>query len=115
MVDGLGVGDVSAIVLRDRRMMSEDGMFVVIATVRKKTGELIGSPDIISRGFIYMKENKELIEQARSKIKKICIDKGPQYAADMNQLRNKLRDEMGKFLFKKTKRRPMVLPVVIEV
>lgn len=115
MVDGLGVGDVSSIVLRDRRMMSDDGMFVVIATVKRKTGELVGSPDIISRGFIYMKENKDLIEEARNLVKKICKDEGKEYAADPMQIKNKLRIGIGTFLFKKTRRRPMVLPVVIEV
>lgn len=115
MVDGLGVGDVSAIVLRDRQMMSKDGMFVVITTIKRKTGELVGSPDIISRGFVYMKESKALIEEARNLVKKICRDKGKEYASDPMEIKNNLRDGIGKFLYKKTERRPMVLPVVIEV
>ncbi len=115
MVDGLGVGDVSNVVLRDRQVMSEDGMFVIIATVSAQTGELVGSPDIISRGFVYMKGNKELIEQAREKVRDLCRDKNPKDAINSMYLKNKLRDEMGKFLFHKTERRPMVLPVVIEV
>lgn len=115
MVDGLGVGDVSNIVLRDRRMMSEDGMFVVITTIKRKTGELVGSPDIISRGFVYMKENKKLIDDSRALVRKICQDKGKDYAADPMEIKNKLRDGIGQFLYKKTKRRPMILPVVIEV
>jgi ribonuclease J len=115
MVDGLGVGDVSNIVLRDRMMMAEDGMFVVISTVRRKTGELVGSPDIISRGFVYLKENKKLIEEARRLVKKICIDKNPDRPAEPNEIKNKLREQVGQFLYKKTKRRPMILPVVIEV
>ncbi len=115
MVDGLGVGDISNIVLRDRRQMSEDGMFVVIATISRKTGELIGSPDIISRGFIYMKESRELVENARSLVRKIIKDKNPKCPSDPNNIKNRLRNEVGSFLFKKTKRRPMVLPVVIEI
>ncbi len=115
MVDGLGVGDISSIVLRDRKLMAEDGMFVVIATVKRETGELIGSPDIISRGFVYMKESRELIEEARTLVKTVCRDKGPEHAADPMEIKNKLRENLGKFLYKKTKRRPMVLPVVIEV
>lgn len=115
MVDGLGVGDVSNIVLRDRQVLADDGMFVVIATIDAKTGALVGSPDIISRGFVYMKESKSLIEEARSRVKKICYDKNPKSAADANEIKNKIRDEIGKFLFLKTKRRPMILPVVIEV
>jgi len=114
MVDGLGVGDVSSIVLRDRQMMSEDGMFVVIAMVKKNNGELVGSPDIISRGFVHMKENKKLIEEARIFTKKIIASK-PGQTFDPMFLKNKLRDEIGEFLYKKTKRRPMILPVVIEV
>lgn len=115
MVDGLGVGDVSDIVLRDRRMMAEDGMFVVIATISKQTGELIGSPDLISRGFVYMKENKVLIEDTRQRVRNILRDKHPESGAFADHLKDKIRREIGQFLFKKTKRRPMVLPVIIEV
>lgn len=115
MVDGLGVGDVSNIVLRDRKLMAEDGMFVVVATVKRKTGELVGSPDIISRGFVYMKESRELIEEARGLVKKVCADTNPKFAADPMEIKNKVRESIGKFLYKKTKRRPMVLPVIIEV
>jgi len=115
MVDGLGVGDVSHIVLRDRRTMAADGMLVVIATVENKTGKLINNPDIISRGFIYMKENKELVEEIRNEVKIILKDKDPRSAANNTYLKNKLRDEIGKFLFKKTHRRPMILPVIISV
>lgn len=115
MVDGLGVGDVSQVVLRDRKMMAEDGMIVIIATVEGKTGYLIGSPDIISRGFVYMRESKELIEQVRAKVKKLISDRDPKSAADNVFLKNKIRDNIGQFLFTKTERRPMVLPVIIEV
>ena len=117
MVDGLGVGDVSNIVLRDRQLLADDGMFVVITTVETKTGKLVGSPDIISRGFVYMKESKTLIDEARQKIRNICKAKAknPDYNADANEIKNEIRDQIGKFLFTKTKRRPMVLPVVIEV
>lgn len=115
MVDGLGVGDVSNIVLRDRRVMAEDGMIVVIATIDSKTGEPIGNPDIISRGFVYMKENKELIESTRMKVKKIVKDHDPRTPADDDYIKNKIRSDVGQYLFSKTKRRPMVLPVVIKV
>jgi ribonuclease J len=115
MVDGLGVGDVSEVVLRDRRLMSGDGMIVIIATIDSKTGALIGNPDIISRGFIYMKENRDLIEKTRMRVKKIVKDKNPMTAADEDYIKNKVRNDLGQFLFKTTKRRPMVLPVVIKV
>ena len=115
-VDGLGIGDVSHVVLRDRKMMADDGMVVVIATVARKSGKLVSSPDIISRGFIYMKENKELVESMRSKIKKIVNDANKtQIATDDSFIKNKLRNDLGQFIFQKTERRPMVLPVVIEV
>jgi len=115
MVDGLGVGDVSNIVLRDRRVMAEDGMIVIIATIDSKTGDTIGNPDIISRGFVYMKENKELIQKTRMKVKKIVKDHDPRTPADDDYVKNKIRNDIGQFLFGQTKRRPMVLPVVIKV
>ncbi len=114
-VDGLGVGDVSQVVLRDRKLLAEEGMVVVIVQVEKRTGKLIGSPDIISRGFIYMKEHQELIKQTRDRVKKLVVDKDPKSAADTKYIRDQIRDKIGTFLFKKTERRPMVLPVIIEV
>ncbi len=116
MVDGLGVGDVSNIVLRDRQLMSADGMFVIIAVVDSQTGKVKGNPDIISRGFIYMKESKELLQQARKKIKEI-IGRSVIPGTDLNwvYIRNNLRDKMGQFLYTKTQRRPMILPVIIEI
>jgi ribonuclease J len=115
MVDGLGVGDISEIVLRDRRMMSEDGMIVVIATIDAHTGDLIGNPDLISRGFVHMKESRELIEKTRMRVKKIIKDKNTTTLADDDYIKNKIRNDIGQFLFTQTKRRPMVLPVVIKV
>lgn len=116
-VDGLGVGDISSVVLRDRQTMAADGMLVVIATVEKKTGKLIGSPDIISRGFVYMKGNRKLIEDTRDKVRQIVCEGNhrQQAEADNSYIKDQLRNEIGKFLFQKTHRRPMVLPVIIEV
>jgi ribonuclease J len=114
-VDGLGITDMNNIVLRDRQQLAEDGMLVVIAIVDGKTGELIQNPDIISRGFIYLKENKKLVEMTRTKIRKIMKDDNPLTAPDDSYLRDKIRNEIGKFLFQKTEKRPMILPVIIEV
>lgn len=114
-VDGLGVGDVSEVVLRDRQVLAEDGMVVVIVQVEKKTGKLVGNPDIISRGFIFMKEHRELIEQTREEIRKIMIDTDPKSEVDPKYVREKVRDHVGTFLFKKIERRPMILPVILEV
>lgn len=115
MVDGLGVGDVSEVVLRDRQVMAEDGMLVVIATLYSKTGKLVGNPDIISRGFIYMKDNKNLVEDTRKKVRELVSASSTKSKTDENFVKNKIRNEVGEYLFKKTKRRPMVLPVIIKV
>jgi len=115
MVDGLGVGDVSQVVLRDRVQLADEGMFVIIVTVDQKTGALMSSPDIISRGFVYMRESKELIERARAMVKKILKDTDPKSPAFEDHIKNKIRNEVGSLLFRETKRRPMVLPVIIEV
>jgi len=114
-VDGLGVGDVSHVVLRDRQMLATDGMFVVIVTIDSKTGDLTDDPYIISRGFVYMKQSRKLLDQVRDKVKKILKDGEPRAKADEQYIKNKIRDQIGQFLFSKTERRPMVLPVVIEV
>lgn len=114
-VDGLGVGDVSQVVLRDRQMMAEDGMIVVIATVNGKTGRLINSPDIISRGFIYMRENKKIVEQIRAHVKAIVSDHAPKTQANDTYVKDKIRNDLGQFIFHRTERRPMILPVLIQV
>src|SRR3989344_2952370 len=117
MVDGLGVGDVGEVVLRDRNALAEDGIFVIIAIVDSKTGKLHTSPDIISRGFIYLKENQELLKQVRNKTKE-TVEKftiGGQRPINWVYIKDNLREQIGQFLFSKTQRRPMVLPVVIEV
>ncbi len=116
MVDGLGVGDVKEVVLRDRQMLAEDGIFVVIAVVDGHTGKVKGSPDIISRGFVYLKESRELLAQARHLIRRVIEDATAEmHPINWTFLKDELREELGKFLFKKTARRPMVLPVIIEV
>ncbi len=115
-VDGLGVGDIGEVVLRDREALASDGMFVIIAVIDSQTGKLRGSPDIISRGFIYLRENQELLKETREKIKDV-IEKSATGEETMNPtyVRDNLRDRIGQYLFTKTQRRPMVLPVVIEV
>ncbi len=114
-VDGLGISDMQHVVLRDRQVLAEDGMVVVIATVDSKTGKLTQNPDIISRGFVFLKDNRKLIEDMRARVKKLVIKSDPKTWADTNQIRNDIRDKIGQFLFQKTEKRPMVLPVVIEV
>lgn len=115
LVDGLGVGDVGHVVLRDRQQMAKDGMFVVIVTVDKDNGALIGEPDIVSRGFIYMKESDKLIREVKKQISRIIAPKGKKdMAANEVYIKSRIRNEIGSYLFKRTQRRPMILPVIIE-
>ncbi len=115
MVDGLGVGDVGNIVLRDRQAMAQDGIFVVILTVDHNTGQIITSPDIISRGFVYMRAAEDLIHRARQEVKKMFRRHHARKPADWAYIKTMIREEMGEFLFRETQRRPMVIPVIIEV
>ncbi|HXF44073.1 MAG TPA: ribonuclease J [Candidatus Paceibacterota bacterium] len=115
MVDGLGVGDVGEVVLRDRITLAQEGMIVVICTLSRQNGRVLKNPDIISRGFIYLKENQGLLDEIRRKIRGI-IGRIPHYqSVDTDYLKSLIRDQIGQFLYNKTKRRPMILPVVIEV
>ncbi|MDP3770891.1 MAG: ribonuclease J [bacterium] len=118
MVDGLGVGDVSEVVLRDRKQLAADGMLVIIVTIEGKTGKIVANPAIISHGFVYLEKSKELIEVVRRMVTQIVEQSGGSQATggpNAVYLRSKIRDEIGQFLFQKMERRPMVLPVVIEV
>jgi ribonuclease J len=116
MVDGLGVGDVSEVVLRDRQALAKDGIFVIIAVVNSQTGEVVGSPDIISRGFVYLRKSKGLLAQTRRKTINI-VHKATGKGKSINwaYVKNRIRNQLGDFLFEKTKKRPMILPVIIEV
>ncbi|MEK7162925.1 MAG: ribonuclease J [Patescibacteria group bacterium] len=115
MVDGLGVGDVEEVVMRDRRALSQEGMVVIIATLDRSTGRFLKNPDIISRGFIYLREHKELVEDLRKRIKGLITRIPRNQQIDPDYMKGLIRDQVGLFLYNKTKRRPMVLPVVIEV
>lgn len=115
MVDGLGVGDVGNVVLRDRRQLAEDGIFVAVLTVDPKNGRLVAGPEIVSRGFVYMKESESLIEQSREQIKRLMTERSLNSANDWNALRNQMRDVLARFLYEKTKRRPIILPVLMHV
>lgn len=116
-VDGLGVGDVGEVVLRDRQMLAEDGIFVIITIVDAKTGKIYTSPDIISRGFIYLRENQDLLKQVRHKVKEVVEHNttAGQHPINWTFIRDQVRDEIGQFLYQKTHRRPMVLPVITEI
>lgn len=116
-VDGLGVGDIGQVVLRDRRLLSSDGVIVVVVTVDSDTGELATGPDIISRGFVYERESEGLLEGARSVVER-AISRHTQQrgnVVDWNFIKNKIRDSVSEFVYQKIKRRPMILPIVVEV
>jgi ribonuclease J len=117
-VDGLGVGDVGQIVLRDRQVLARDGIVIAVMTVDRETGEPIGAPDIISRGFVYERESAALLDAARSHVLAAFSGQrheGRSRAADWTFVKNKVRDTLGEFLYERIKRRPMILPVVVEV
>ena len=115
LIDGLGVGDIGEIVLRDRQTMAKDGIFLVIMTLDSQKGTLITSPDIISRGFVYMKESEDLIAQTRQQIRKMHDVHTGRGTINWEYFKKAMRDDIGNFLFDKTQRRPMVIPVVIQV
>lgn len=114
-VDGLGIGDVGEVVLRDRKTLARDGMFVIITVVDSKTGQVKNSPDIISRGFVYLRESKKLLRETRKRVIKIVNSAtGSGGAVNWKFLKDEIRNKIGSFLYSKTKRRPMILPVIIE-
>jgi ribonuclease J len=115
MVDGLGVGDVEEVVLRDRRALSQEGMIVIILVMDRDKGRVLKNPDIISRGFIYLKENQEMLDEIRKRIRGL-MQRLPSYReVEPDYLKTLIRDQVGQYLYTKTKRRPMILPVIIEI
>ncbi len=116
VVDGFAIGDMQEVVMRDRQALAKDGMFVIIATVNLKTGKLRKSPDIISRGFVYLRESQELLNQARLLIKKTVEDSTHgMNPVDLDYVKNTLTDTMSGYLFSRTNKTPMVIPVLIGV
>ncbi len=115
LVDGSGVGDVGNIVLRDRKLLSQDGLIVVVATVDIHEGLLISGPEVVSRGFVYVRESEELMEEVRKKAQSALSDALYDGVRDWTELKNLLRDELSKLLYSKTKRKPMILPVIMNL
>ena len=115
LVDGLGVGDVGNIVLRDRRHLSEDGLIVVVVTISKEDGKVIAGPDIISRGFVYVRESEDLMEEARSVVKEVLKECEKKQITDWSTLKSNIRDALRNYLYEKIKRNPMILPIIMEV
>lgn len=113
-VDGLGVGDVGNIVLRDRKHLSQDGILTIVVTIEKQSGRVVSGPDIISRGFVYVRESEGLMEEARDIVKAVLKDCEEKQISDWATLKSKMRDELREFLYEKTKRKPMILPIIME-
>ena len=115
LVDGSGVGDIGSVVLSDRKILSEDGIVVVVATVDTNGGYIVSGPEIISRGFVYVKESEALVERARRVAEATLTRATSKGYDDRIQIKGLIRDELSKFIFKETKRRPMILPVIMEI
>lgn len=115
MVDGLGVGDVGNIVLRDRRLLSESGLIIVVAAIDKSTRMIVSGPDIISRGFVYVRENEDLIGEATRLVANIMDNSARTSNSDWTSMKNAVRDGLRRFIYDKTKRNPVILPIFMEV
>ena len=114
-VDGLGVGDVGSIVIRDRKRLAQDGLIIVVATIEGETGACMAGPDIVSRGFVYVRESEELMDEARQVVKNAldgCID---HHIRDWTTIKTNIKDSLSSFIYWKTKRSPMILPIIMEV
>lgn len=115
LVDGLGVGDVGNIVLRDRKHLSQDGLIVVVVTISKEIGQVVAGPDIISRGFVYVRESEDLMEEARGVIKDALAKCEEKQITEWGTIKSQVKDSLRKFIFEKTKRNPMILPIIMEI
>ena len=115
MVDGLGVGDVGNVVLRDRKHLSEDGLVIIVATVDSRTGKVLAGPDLVSRGFVYVRENESLMDGAQSTVEMTlnrCVE---ERVRDWNSVKTRMREALSSYIYRRTKRSPMILPVLMEV
>ncbi|MTI71220.1 MAG: ribonuclease J, partial [Firmicutes bacterium] len=115
LVDGLGVGDVGNIVLRDRKHLSEDGLLVVVVTITKEKGKVVSGPDIVSRGFVYVRESEDLMDEARKVVRDVLRECEKKQITDWSTLKSSIRNSLRNYLYGKTKRNPMILPIIMEV
>lgn len=115
LIDGLGVGDVGNIVLRDRRLLSQDGILIVVVTINKDTKQIAAGPEIISRGFVYVRESEKLFEESTTIVNEIVLKCLKDYIIEWSTLKQNIREALNQFLYEKTKRRPMVLPIIMEI
>ena len=115
LVDGLGIGDVGNVVLRDRKHLSQEGLVIIAMAYDRTQNTLVSGPDIISRGFIYVRENEDIIEQARDIVRAIVYSYGRIESADWPQIKNRIKEEIHRFIYEKMKRNPMILPVIVDL
>ena len=115
LVDGLGVGDVGNIVLRDRRLLSQDGIMIVVVTIDHETYQVVSGPDIVSRGFVYVREAEDLMEEAREKVLSALDRCETNGVTEWSMIKSAIRDSLGRFLYERTRRRPMILPIIMEI
>ena len=115
LVDGLGIGDVGNVVLRDRKHLSQDGLIIVVMAIDRDQGVLVSGPDIISRGFIYVRENEDIIENTREVVRSILFSAGKLDGEEWPALKNRIKDELHRFIYEKIKRNPMILPIIVEI
>ena len=115
LVDGLGVGDVGSVVLRDRKHLSEDGLIVVVTTINRETGMVAAGPDIVSRGFVYVRESENLMEDVKKMLREEVRKLEEHGVRDWSTIKSTLKDDLRDYIFQKTKRDPMILPIIMEV
>ena len=115
LVDGLGVGDVGNIVLRDRQHLSQDGLIVIVMTMDSNTGEVISGPDVVSRGFVYVRESENLMDEVKQVISEEVRKCEENSIRDWSTIKSNIKDTLRDYIFKKTKRNPMILPIIMEV
>ena len=115
LVDGLGIGDVGNVVLRDRKHLSQDGLIIVAMAFDRTNGVLVSGPDVISRGFVYVRENEDIIEQTRDVVRNIILSYGRIDGSDWPAIKNRIKDELHRFIYEKIKRNPMILPIIVDL
>ena len=114
LIDGIGVGDVGNIVLRDRKLLSQDGIFTVVVTLNRKQKRIAAGPEIVSRGFVYVRESEELLDEAKDLVSKIVDKHVSKKSFEWTSIKQEIRDTLSSYLFQQTKRRPMIIPIIME-
>ena len=115
LVDGLGVGDVGSIVLRDRKHLAQDGLIIIVVGIEKASNSVVSGPDIISRGFVYVRESEELIDNAKALLQNTLDSCSSSDFREWNYIKTRMKDDLSDYIYEKTKRSPMILPIIMEI